>query len=144
MMPLVWRIRKLTLCAGLHGGYLSRVTSRALSSLLLALLAWIPLGRGQAWTSRGDLRDRALFAATALDLASSPARAAHGTSARDLTPPRKPSTPPATTPVADAEHVRAHVQRAWWPTVDERPANWRGFLDARLSAPHDAIAPPRG
>jgi len=89
-------------------------------------------------------RDRALFAVTALDLASSPARATHGTSARELTPPRKPSTPPGTVPVADAEHVRAHVQRAWWPTVAERPANWRGFLDARLTAPHDAIAPPRG
>lgn len=119
------------------------MTARVLSSFLLVLLAWIPLGRGQAWTARADLGDRALFSVSALDLASSPARVTQGTTARELTPPRNPTTPPATTPVADAEHVQAHVQRAWWPATDDRPANWRGFIEARLTAPHDAIAPPR-
>jgi len=115
-----------------------------LSSFLLALLAWIPLGRGQARPLRGDLRDRALFAVSALDLATSPARAASGMSARAaLAPSRRPATPPITVPVVDAERVWAHVQRTWWPAAADRPANWRGFREPRLAAPHDATAPPR-
>src|ERR1051325_378417 len=121
MMWLTRRRRKFALDEGGHAEYLSRVPRRVLSFLLLALLAWIPLGRGQAWTSRGNVRDRALFAVSALDLAASPARASSGTRARaELVPSPTPATPPLAVPVVDAERVWAHVQRTWWPAAADR------------------------
>jgi hypothetical protein len=126
--------------------YLSPMLPRALWTAVLALLAWLPVGRGQSRAVHVDLQERALFAVSALDVATDPpsrfgelrvvaTQAARPGNARRLSEPGK-----------DGPHSLAHVgsTRAptWRPSPSPRPTGWRGYRDERLIQPHDATAPP--
>ena len=119
--------------------------SRALWAVLLSLLAWIPVGRGQAWAARGDTRDRALLSVSALDIAAeSPARAASGRAARFvLATEKKPESARHVAPTITADAPWSALSSSREPeTAPQRPNRRRGFKADHLRFPHDAIAPP--
>ena len=119
--------------------------SRAVWTVVLALIAWIPSGRGDAWASRGNRVDRAILSISALEVAAeSPARIASTTDGRlDPAAAKRPEPSRTLTPSADAPDIcswsvaanaRTNVRREHFP--------WRAFRCKRLSFPHDATAPP--
>lgn len=119
--------------------------SRAVWTVVLALLAWIPVGRGNAWSMRGSLDDRAIVAISALDVAGeSPARIASAADVRiTRTSSRRPEAPRTIVDAVDA--VRRPSARAALRGASELRQQrrlWRAFREKRLSFPHDAIAPP--
>ncbi|HKW09542.1 MAG TPA: hypothetical protein VJO33_04130 [Gemmatimonadaceae bacterium] len=117
--------------------------SRALWTGLLALLAWIPIGRA---TVHAERTERALFVVSALDIATdSPARVGDRHDLpRQITTDRKPPTP-RTLPRqdSDAEEPSSHVRSSSRSAADSQQSGWRGHQAKRLIAPHDATAPPQ-
>src|SRR3982750_1726085 len=80
-------------CRRCRGDFLSRMLMRSLCTGVLALLAWLPVGHAQSRVLRGNPRDPALAATSALDIAAdSPSRlgSANDVSPRPLPPPRHP------------------------------------------------------
>jgi hypothetical protein len=126
-------------------GYLWRMFSRALWTGLLALLAWIPIGRAQSRDVRVDRGERTLFVVSALDVATdSPARVGEPRGLpRQLTSDRRPPTPRALPRVTDeAEQSASSRASTWRRAAAPTPSGWRGFQEKRLILPHDATAPP--
>ena len=121
-----------------------RMFARALWTGLLALLAWLPIGRVESRAFRAEQPHRTLFAVSAIDLADSPARISDGAStSRELAPDRRPTTPRALPRAgAAADRGTTYATEIWRPADNPRPTGWRGFLDRRLILPHDATAPP--
>ncbi|HZI41816.1 MAG TPA: hypothetical protein VFD67_08935, partial [Gemmatimonadaceae bacterium] len=67
---------------------------RALWTGLLALLAWLPIGRVESRAFRAEQPHRTLFAVSAIDASDSPARISDaGKTSRELAPDRRPTTP---------------------------------------------------
>src|SRR5437016_3709860 len=84
--------------------------TRVLSSGLLALLAWIPAARSQAWVQPAELRERVVSAATALeDLADSPSRVVGLATAHARVAPHRRSGAPQ----GGASRNSGGVQRAF-------------------------------
>ena len=119
--------------------------ARALWTSLLALLAWIPIGRLESRALHRERGERVLFAISALDVAKdSPSRAAEQRIVpRQLAAARKPPTPRSLPPhTADAFRVETPTTVVWEPRPRPEPTGWRGFQSQRLIVPHDATAPP--
>ena len=132
-------------CAGAAGGhYLSRMISRALTTALLALLAWIPFGQAQARAGRAAYGESALSAASALDVAAdSPSHVSERTTfRRDSAPPAKQRQPRIVTDGGICRGEKGPGASARSSNTRERERQWRGFPRRRLIVPHDATAPP--
>ena len=118
---------------------------RSFCTGLLALLAWLPVGHAQSRVLRGNPREPALAAASALDVAAnSPSRigGAETFGVRTL-PPRRP----ATTHSGDGSHVADVVVlrgvNALSPVAAPAMRRWAPRVRAtRLTIPYDATAPP--
>jgi hypothetical protein len=118
--------------------------SRALWTGLLALLAWVPIWRGQSALLRVERGERALFAVSALDVANDqPSRVGEGSSLPRLVSTRKPPTwRGLPTSAVDVELLGQPSDIRERRAAVPMPNDWRGFLPRRLVAPHDATAPP--
>src|SRR5690348_12168451 len=81
--------------------------SRAVWTVVLALIAWIPSGRGDAWASRGNRVDRAILSISALEVAAeSPARIASALDGRlDPAPAKRPEASRTLIPTAEAPGI---------------------------------------
>src|SRR5690242_13380638 len=81
--------------------------SRAVWTVVLALVAWIPSGRGGAWTVRGDRADRVIHSVSALEIAAeSPARIASAVDAQINSASSKRPEPSRTLlPLAEAPSI---------------------------------------
>ena len=119
---------------------------RSLCTGLLALLAWLPLGHAQSWALRGNPREPALAAASALDIAAdSPSRiGSAGTFGVRTLPPRRlgraqlgdgASFADVFIPldVGASRHRHGRAMRHLAPRVRAK----------RLTIPYDATAPPQ-
>ena len=118
---------------------------RSLCTGLLALLAWLPVGHAQSWALRGNPREPALAATSALDIAAdSPSRigSADTFGVRTL-PPRRPDRGYGggggfiadAVVLGSASTTRPSVGRVVRGDVSSGRAK-------RLTIPHDATAPP--
>ena len=118
--------------------------SRALWTGVLALLAWIPLGRVQSPLLGTERGDRALFSISALDVATDPpARVGEAHSVRRQLAPARRALPWVIVPthaldVEETSTARDAGRVAESPSV----SGWRGFQRRRLIFPYDATAPP--
>lgn len=118
--------------------------SRALWTVVLALLAWIPVGRGNAWAMRGSFDDRVIVAISALDIAGeSPARITAFADRITFGSLKSPEPSRTIVPVNDAARRDSSVAAVRRPAGTPRQRGaWRAFREKRLSFPHDATAPP--
>jgi len=120
--------------------------TRSLCTGLLALLAWLPVGHAQSRALRGNPREAALAATSALDLAAeSPSRigSAGSFSARTL-PPRRPGRTHAGDGASFAEAVfRPVVGATRFNTAQTLDRHGPRVRAKRLTIPYDATAPPR-
>lgn len=122
--------------------YLSSMLTRALWTSLLALLAWLPFGRGQAVLARGERGTRVIVASYVFDGdVDAPGRvvrpawaAPHASAQRRATPPDGLPTVASLGGRRPASSPRAHARQI--------VAAWRGFRAKCLIVPHDATAPP--
>src|SRR3954466_2031204 len=119
---------------------------RSLCTGLLALLAWHPVGYAQSRVLRGNPREPALAATSALDVAAdSPSRvgSANNVGPRTL-PPRHPGKVRAGDGAAAVEAVFGQEATAVRPNTG-RAMRGQPLLprERRLTIPHDATAPPR-
>lgn len=118
------------------------MVARGFWTLVLALLAWLPLGREQM-ARRAQRGERSLFAASALDVASESAVRGRTSTTSLLALPPRPTPARGIVPaplaigasrvameVALAAHGRAAIAPPWRPRAK------------RLTIPHDATAPP--
>jgi hypothetical protein len=120
---------------------------RSLCTGLLALLAWLPVGYAQSRVLRGNPREPALAATSALDVAAdSPSRVGSTNNVGPRTlPPRHPGKVRAGDDGAGAvESVFGLDANAMRPNTG-RPSRRQPLLlrAKRLTIPHDATAPPR-
>jgi hypothetical protein len=117
--------------------------ARVLWTGLFALLAWLPLWRGEARLARGDVRERIVASSVAFDDASdTPGRVVRPTWATLPTATqRKPSAPHGLPVIAAAVAPRLLALRTA-PQQRHVFRAWSGFRARRLIAPHDALAPP--
>src|SRR2546430_15854456 len=114
--------------------------SRALSTALLGLLAWFPLGRAPTARFVAERSERALLAVSVLDVATAPAwRVGEVHSQlRELTQARRaPAWRAVPTPPAGGAPGPIAAAAAWRPASRPAPTGWR-----RLPGP-PPIFPPR-
>src|SRR5438477_3898220 len=119
--------------------------SRALSTALLGLLAWFPLGRAPTARFVAERSERALLAVSVLDVATAPASRVGEVHSqlRELTQARRaPRWRAVPMPTAGAERAPIAAAAAWCPASVRGPTGWRGFREQQLTFPHDATAPP--
>jgi hypothetical protein len=118
--------------------------TRALWTSLIALLAWLPLGRGQALSARANGGERTAAASVAFENAiDPPARVVRPVLAQhQLGADRKAPAPHGLATIVDAANP---LGRGGMPSAAASRhviARWRGFQTKRLVVPHDATAPP--
>src|SRR3954471_3575853 len=116
--------------------------TRSLCTGLLALLAWLPVGHAQSRVLRGNPRDPALAATSALDIAAdSPSRlgSANDVSPRTLPPPRHPGKVRGGDGAAAIEVVVGLGATAMRPNTGRAMRGQPLVLrERRLTIPHDA------
>ena len=145
-LAAVLAAHRKTGCQGGERDYLSRMLPRSLCTALLALLAWLPLGHAQSLALRGNPREPALAATSALDIAAdSPARIGteENFSVRTLPFRRLDKAYGGdggfladAVFLADVSTTRPNLGRVTGRDVSSARAK-------RLTIPHDATAPPR-
>ena len=119
---------------------------RSLCTGLLALLAWLPIGHAQSWALRGNPREPALAAASALDIAAdSPSRiGSAGTFGVRTLPPRRLGKAHLGDGASFADVVAPLGVGALRPRDGQATPRLAPRLRAtRLTSPYDATAPPQ-
>ena len=120
--------------------------ARALWTLLIGLLAWIPLGRESAARLGSESGERSLLRISALDLAADPSSRvgeAHNLPRQLASVRRAPAWRALPTQAPGVEPPSTVRALGWRASNVPTPTSWRGFQAPRLTFPHDATAPPR-